>query len=220
MSRVCWDKVILDKEDGGLGIGSLKAKNMGILAKWKWRFFNDSNALWCKVISDLHGLKGGFDVNDMSSAKSGVWVSLVKCCSNLNRFGIDLNEIMVRKICNGTNTLFWLDNWIKGSGPLKDRFPRLYALEQHKSCSVAERWTFSNGAWAANWAWRRQPIGRSLGDISSILSLMDGLVFDTSKEDEWVWNIESSWSPIFARLSDFFVMFHYSKKRCLVTFLR
>ncbi|GJV46771.1 RNA-directed DNA polymerase, eukaryota, reverse transcriptase zinc-binding domain protein [Tanacetum coccineum] len=38
----------------------------------------------------------------------------------------------------------------------------------------------------------RQPTGRSLGDISFILNLMDGLVFDTSKEDEWVWNIESS----------------------------
>ncbi|PWA53458.1 reverse transcriptase domain, Reverse transcriptase zinc-binding domain protein [Artemisia annua] len=89
----------------------------------------------------------------MSSAKSGVWVSLVKFCSSLNHFGVDLNEIMVRKICNGTNILFWLDSWIEGCRPLKERFPRLFALEQHKSCSVAERWAFSNGVWAANWVW-------------------------------------------------------------------
>ncbi|GJX43860.1 putative RNA-directed DNA polymerase, partial [Tanacetum coccineum] len=48
----------------------------------------------CKVITEIHGSKGGFDVSDMSLAKSGVWVSVVKCCSNLNRLGIDLNEIM------------------------------------------------------------------------------------------------------------------------------
>ncbi|GJW65435.1 hypothetical protein Tco_0117319 [Tanacetum coccineum] len=129
MSCVCWNKVILDKEDVGLGIGSLKAKTIGLLTKWKWRFFNDSNALWCKVILKIHGLKGGFDVSDMYSAKSDVWASLVKCCSNMNRFGIDLNEIM--------------------------------------------------------------STGRSLCDISFILSLLDGLIFNTSKEDEWVWNIES-----------------------------
>ncbi|GKA35181.1 putative RNA-directed DNA polymerase, eukaryota, reverse transcriptase zinc-binding domain protein [Tanacetum coccineum] len=149
--------MMLDKEDGDLGIGSLKAKNIGLLAKWKWRFFNDTDALWCKVITKIHGSKGGFDVSDMSSAKSGVWVSLIKCCSNMNHLGIDLNEIMVRKICKGRNTFFWLDNCIKGCGPLKERFTCLSALEQHKSCSVAERWDFSNGSWAANWAWCRQP---------------------------------------------------------------
>ncbi|GKB20523.1 hypothetical protein Tco_0854446 [Tanacetum coccineum] len=148
---VGWNKVILDKEDGGLGIGNLKAKNLGLLENGNGDFFNDSDALWCKVISEIHGSKEGFDVSDISSANSGVWVSLVKCCSNLNRFGIDLNEIMVRNICDGRNTLFWLHIWIKGCGPLKDRFPRLFVSEQHKSCSVAERWAFSNGAW------RRQP---------------------------------------------------------------
>ncbi|GKB29952.1 RNA-directed DNA polymerase, eukaryota, reverse transcriptase zinc-binding domain protein [Tanacetum coccineum] len=86
-------------------------------------------------------------------------------------------------------------------------------MEQHKSCSVAERWTFSNGAWAANWAWRRQPTGRSLGDISSILSLMDGLVFDTSKEDEWVWNIESSGNFSVSSLCSLI------QKKMLVTFV-
>ncbi|GJX26304.1 patatin-like protein 1 [Tanacetum coccineum] len=100
MSWVGWNKVMLDKEDG--------------------------DALWCKVISEIYGSKGGFDVSDISSAKSGMWVSLVKCCSNLNRFGIDLNEIM------------------------------------------------------------RQPTERSLGDISFILNLIDGLVLDISKEDEWI----------------------------------
>nr|GEW74576.1 RNA-directed DNA polymerase, eukaryota, reverse transcriptase zinc-binding domain protein [Tanacetum cinerariifolium] len=110
MSWVSWNKVALDKEDGDLRIGSLKAKNMRLLAKWKWRFFNDTNALWCK-------------------------------------------------------------------------------------------------------AWRRQPIRRSLCDIFSILNLMNGLVFDTSKEDEWVWNIESSGNFSVSSLSSL------KQKKMLVTFV-
>ncbi|PWA46816.1 hypothetical protein CTI12_AA505050 [Artemisia annua] len=84
----------------------------------------------------------------------------------------------------GEKKMFWV-GWNKVMLDKEDR-------EQHKSCSVADRWAFSNGAWATNWAWRRQPTGRSLGDISSILNLINGLIFDSSKEDEWVWNIESS----------------------------
>ncbi|PWA60199.1 hypothetical protein CTI12_AA380360 [Artemisia annua] len=83
----------------------------------------------------------------------GVWVSVVKCCSNLNLFGIDLNEIM-----------------------------------HHTTC----RWAFSNRAWVVNWDWCMQPTERFLGDIISILNIIDCLVIDAYKEDEWAWKIENS----------------------------
>lgn len=31
---------------GGLGIGSIKAKNIALLAKWWWRFKNERRCLW------------------------------------------------------------------------------------------------------------------------------------------------------------------------------
>ncbi|GKE35458.1 hypothetical protein Tco_1454780, partial [Tanacetum coccineum] len=53
--------------------------------------------------------------------------------------------------------------------------------------------------------------GSPLGDISSILNLIDGLAFDTSKEDEWVWNIESS-----SRIKRPFISFLSQDKAYLV----
>ncbi|GKF00703.1 RNA-directed DNA polymerase, eukaryota, reverse transcriptase zinc-binding domain protein [Tanacetum coccineum] len=42
------------------------------------------------------------------------------------------------------------------------------------------------------WAWRRQPHGRSGGDISSLTNLLNGLILDPSHNDKWVWSLESS----------------------------
>ena len=120
-----------------------------VLKHKTWGFWQNGNEDFLMILmlsgaKSSQNSKGGFDVSDMFSAKFGFWVSVAKCCSNLNLFSIDLNKIMVRKICNGINTLFWFANWIKGCGPLKDRYPRLFALEQHKTCLVTERWAFSN----------------------------------------------------------------------------
>lgn len=36
-----WDTILLPKSKGGLGVGSLKAKNYGLLGKWVWSFYSD-----------------------------------------------------------------------------------------------------------------------------------------------------------------------------------
>ncbi|PWA62322.1 reverse transcriptase domain, Reverse transcriptase zinc-binding domain protein [Artemisia annua] len=50
-------------------------------------------------------------------------------------------------------------------------------------------------AWVANWAWRRQPTERCLGDIISVLNIIDALFINAYKEDEWAWKIENSGLP-------------------------
>ncbi|GJV91318.1 hypothetical protein Tco_1539131 [Tanacetum coccineum] len=49
---------IQSKVKGGLGIGSLDALNLSLLQKWRWRFFNSPQALWVKVVLEIHGLYG------------------------------------------------------------------------------------------------------------------------------------------------------------------
>ncbi|GJV18221.1 RNA-directed DNA polymerase, eukaryota, reverse transcriptase zinc-binding domain protein [Tanacetum coccineum] len=44
---------------GGLNIGSLKAFNLALLQKWRWRLLSSPNALWVKVIKAYHGLYHG-----------------------------------------------------------------------------------------------------------------------------------------------------------------
>lgn len=43
---VAWEKVIAPKESGGLGVGSIKALNLGLIVKWWWRLKADRPRLW------------------------------------------------------------------------------------------------------------------------------------------------------------------------------
>ncbi|PWA63896.1 reverse transcriptase domain, Zinc finger, CCHC-type [Artemisia annua] len=47
---------------GGLGVGSLLAKNLGLLGKWKW--LTEKDALWRIVIKEFYGDSGGFRVGN------------------------------------------------------------------------------------------------------------------------------------------------------------
>nr|GEV71630.1 RNA-directed DNA polymerase, eukaryota, reverse transcriptase zinc-binding domain protein [Tanacetum cinerariifolium] len=51
-----------------------------------------------------------------------------------------------RSVRDGNSISFWGDNWC-GTRPLKDYFPRVYALDENKLCTVAQRinikdWSF------------------------------------------------------------------------------
>lgn len=46
--------MLAPKELGGLGNGSLKAMNWGLLLKWLWRFKDQSEALWVQVVKAIH----------------------------------------------------------------------------------------------------------------------------------------------------------------------
>ncbi|GJS43812.1 hypothetical protein Tco_0568855 [Tanacetum coccineum] len=72
---VKWSSVLANFDVVGLYIGSIYAKNLGLLAKWRWRFFNESGALWQRVIRSLHGVDGGFSSNSGNGlrCKKGVW---------------------------------------------------------------------------------------------------------------------------------------------------
>ena len=35
---IAWEKTLVAKDKGGLGIGSLKAQNISLMGKWWWRF--------------------------------------------------------------------------------------------------------------------------------------------------------------------------------------
>ncbi|GJT89609.1 reverse transcriptase domain, reverse transcriptase zinc-binding domain protein [Tanacetum coccineum] len=56
MSRVSSWKPVVDKfknREGGLNVGSLRAKNLALLGKWWWRLRKDGEGLWVKEIDGL-----------------------------------------------------------------------------------------------------------------------------------------------------------------------
>nr|GFC58290.1 RNA-directed DNA polymerase, eukaryota, reverse transcriptase zinc-binding domain protein [Tanacetum cinerariifolium] len=77
--------------------------------------------------------------------------------------GIDLNfsKSFVRKVAGGANTSFWHDPWCGDGTSLKNKFPRLYALESFKDCKVKDIGLVINEAWVGSWAWRIPPRGRA-----------------------------------------------------------
>ncbi|KAL4591853.1 hypothetical protein LXL04_004827 [Taraxacum kok-saghyz] len=58
-----WDYACMDKNQGGLGIGALDFMNKWLFGKWIWRFSQEQNALWVKIISSIHGEEGGLEDN-------------------------------------------------------------------------------------------------------------------------------------------------------------
>ena len=54
---VIWETVPRDLVDGGLGLGGSKARNLALLAKWGWRYLEEEDSLWCKVVRSIHGKK-------------------------------------------------------------------------------------------------------------------------------------------------------------------
>ncbi|KAJ9561660.1 hypothetical protein OSB04_006820, partial [Centaurea solstitialis] len=73
---VTWDKVLNSREKGGFGIGSLRAHNIALLAKWWWRFKTEEKALWRQVIVAFYGRSGRLGEENGGLSKRGAWGSI------------------------------------------------------------------------------------------------------------------------------------------------
>ncbi|GKD67130.1 putative RNA-directed DNA polymerase, partial [Tanacetum coccineum] len=67
LSWVKWDSVLTSFGEGGLNIGSLRAKNLALLGKWWWRFRREGGSLWVRIGEEIDGVGIEF-----SSSCSGV----------------------------------------------------------------------------------------------------------------------------------------------------
>ncbi|GJU86058.1 RNA-directed DNA polymerase, eukaryota, reverse transcriptase zinc-binding domain protein [Tanacetum coccineum] len=160
---------------------------MGLLGKWKWRFLVEKNALWRMVIKDFYGIDGGCGSPYNLFGSGGIWCDIIKVVVDIGLMNSSFNTSFVLKVSNGSMTSFWADLWCLNGLILKESFPRLFALETHKDCKVADRWKFANGHWGGNWSWRLPPRWRAIDDLSKLEGLISSLVLESDGEDKWVW---------------------------------
>ncbi|GJT68519.1 putative RNA-directed DNA polymerase [Tanacetum coccineum] len=191
ISWVKWSKVCSNKSVGGLGVGSLKSMNLGLLGKWRWRFLNEQEALWRKVISVLYDNDGGFHNISGAGLKKGIWDGILSSSVAIDDTGVAFSHSFIKKVSDGDTTLFWEDSWVAHGPCLKLRFPRLYALETNKEAKVKDRWMMSNGNGSSSWNWRSQPRGRALDELNSIHNLLNGAQITAGSPDRWFWNYDS-----------------------------
>ncbi|GJZ49884.1 RNA-directed DNA polymerase, eukaryota, reverse transcriptase zinc-binding domain protein [Tanacetum coccineum] len=183
---VKWSKVLCSKEKGGLGVSSLYALNRALMCKWVWRFTTQKNLLWTRVIKAIHGEDGkngsGFKVGYKS-----IWRIILQEVETLKIKDIHLNNFMHKKLGNGADTYFWEDLW-HGDMVLKQRYPRLYALEVKKTVDVTSKLSQEN----LTWFFRRAPrSGVKQDQLTDLTTYVEGVVLGVTP-DRWYWTLDGS----------------------------
>nr|GEX12594.1 RNA-directed DNA polymerase, eukaryota [Tanacetum cinerariifolium] len=88
---------------------------------------------------------------------------------------------------NGWNTRFWEDCW-RGEVRLKDKFPRMYALEKNKGISVANKLEQES----IHFSFRRHPwSGAENEQWVRLLESFQGVML-SPVEDRWSWSLTNS----------------------------
>ncbi|GKD58722.1 hypothetical protein Tco_1296231 [Tanacetum coccineum] len=176
---VKWSKVLASKKFGGLGVSSFFALNRALLFKWVWRYLSRDNSLWSRVISALHGLND----QSLSAAFNSSWSSIIKEVNSLKDKGVDLISHCKIRVGKGTCTSFWNDLWI-GDSMLKLSFPRLFALEENKVISVADKLHSSISS-----SFRRPVRGGEEAQQLDQLSVILDSVSLSNMDDRWYWDL-------------------------------
>ena len=94
--------------------------------------------IWIKVIKNIYGINGGIGEASSRCYASSLWIAILKATKQLAEKGVDLLSMCKRMVGDGSSISFWDDDWC-GDRPLKLLFPRVYALDYAKSCTIAER---------------------------------------------------------------------------------
>ncbi|GJU92744.1 hypothetical protein Tco_1317500 [Tanacetum coccineum] len=185
MAWVKWSNTIASLDKGGLNIGSLKAFNLALLQKWRWRMLSTPNSLWVKVIKVFHGQEGGFD--SYGCKFKGTWANMVGSSNFLHSRGIIPSNSFKFKAGYGSRIRFWKDIWL-GETPLCSRYNRLYRLDINKDCLIKDK--IDNGNW--NWNWSRTNLGsHNLANFRDMLNEIGDVNIEVA-EDTCYWSLGSN----------------------------
>ncbi|KAJ9560786.1 hypothetical protein OSB04_005946 [Centaurea solstitialis] len=102
---VTWEKILRDKNNGGLGIGSLRALNLAMLAKWWWRERTEPSAKWLAVIRSCSGSNSA----DTRRSNRGTWSQVISIDKHLRELGVNLNSLL-RPNSSGSGWVWHLED--------------------------------------------------------------------------------------------------------------
>ncbi|GJY37845.1 RNA-directed DNA polymerase, eukaryota, reverse transcriptase zinc-binding domain protein [Tanacetum coccineum] len=139
-----------------------------------------------KVIKAIYGEDEKIGSGSKVGYKS-IWRVIVQEMEVFKAQGIDLYSFMQKKLGNGADTFFWDDVW-RGDMALKQRYPRLYALELNKKIDVASKLTQES----LISSFRRVPrSGVEQSQLIDLMAYIEGVVLGVSP-DRWSWALEGS----------------------------
>nr|GEW69298.1 RNA-directed DNA polymerase, eukaryota, reverse transcriptase zinc-binding domain protein [Tanacetum cinerariifolium] len=180
---ISWNVALASKEKEGIGFGSLFALNQALILKWRWRFLNNPNALWARLIVAIHGHNTESTSFFSHTKIKGVWSRIVGSINRLHEKNIISLSSMKRHVNNGATTKFWHDVWA-GSASFKSLFPRLFHLAVNKDCFVRDNWI--NG-WSFDWV-RNIISGPNASQLALLQNTISAFTLNDS-EDPWAWTV-------------------------------
>lgn len=187
ISWVSWRQMMAAKDKGGMGIGSLHAANIALLLKWLWRLKSEKTSLWGRVIKSIHHSSRKPISFPCKNSIIGPWKNIVKVVEDLNHIEINVMKLIRCKIGNGSDTLFWIDNWT-GLGPLKDAFPILFNNEINKFCAVCDRIVSTPNLFSIAWEWCVPTSSLSMVHLIRQCAAAIPLVSISENSDSWGWD--------------------------------
>nr|GEY58931.1 RNA-directed DNA polymerase, eukaryota, reverse transcriptase zinc-binding domain protein [Tanacetum cinerariifolium] len=147
----------------------------------KFRGFNGTRVI--KAIHEADGNIGGIPKHGSSSC----WLTIINEVKVLEKKGIHLLNYMHMNLGNGFTTSFWDDRWCI-DGRLKDLYPRVYALENHKKITVGEKLA----QLSLVYSFRRVPRGRAKSSqVEELKRLIQPVILKQGK-DSWKWSLSKS----------------------------
>ncbi|GJZ35184.1 hypothetical protein Tco_0581001 [Tanacetum coccineum] len=174
---------IASKKYGGLGVSSL-------IELFSFNGFGDifshGSCLWTRFIKAFYGEDGALN-SPSSLSKRSPRLDIIREVTVLHTKGINLLDLMRKKVGNGLNTLFWEDPWLDDLA-LKHKFSRLYALDNYKQITVVEK---INHASMIDTFHRPPRGGAKEEQLGFLLSRMNGLIL-TNIPDRWVWSLKAT----------------------------
>ncbi|XP_022020148.1 uncharacterized protein LOC110920232 [Helianthus annuus] len=121
----------------------------------------------------------------------GPWKQIVSINDTLVRRGIDLKKVIRAEISNGSNTYFWLDNWL-GEIPLHIRFPNIFSLENNKLCKVNEHFSPNSSGPQVTWDWARPIlVGIESTELQNLLDVLLAAIVSQGLDKQF-WKLDSS----------------------------
>lgn len=102
--------------------------------KWLWKYANDKQTLWGKVIETKYEEEDGWMTKEVTTPYGvNLWRSIRILWNELKSF----SRI---KVNNGRKTCSWNDDWHE-VGNMETRFPEIHSLVNHRHSTIDELWT-------------------------------------------------------------------------------
>ncbi|KAE8687812.1 Beta-adaptin-like protein A [Hibiscus syriacus] len=186
---VSWQAVCKPLEDGGLGILNLNIINRALLGKWVWKFANEKDSLWKRMICSKHNASTlSLSIsNVVSTQDSWIWKGIVNNYMKDDDIGGCLRSNTKTQLGSGKSISFWNDFWVNNL-PLKIQFPRIFALSNNKRGKVADFGCFDANGWVWNVQTRRSLCDWELDQWIELMAALNCFNLSDSMKDFLSWS--------------------------------